>query len=126
MVPTITCGSITGLLLDGVVYIVWSGKGRPGGSNFYAMIDDDRQWWFCCGCCNANNVKHPEVLVEITTVVEQAKACGITKVVYRNPVGEIAGLPVEDVENHHVGDTGEVRLFRRRMLGNHPDHVVGK
>ena len=103
----ITCGPITGLILDGVVYLVWSGTGgRPGGSNFYAMLDD-REWWFCCGCCNAKN---PEVLAEITTVVEQAKARGITKVVYRNPVGEIAGLPVEDVEKH-VGEIGDVRIF---------------
>jgi len=98
---TFTSGRAVGVLAKGVVYVLKRSSSR------YGLMLHGGRGQFCCqdGCCDRG------LQPDVANVVEQAKSVGATKVVIRTGqrefyVRQIAGLPVEDVEDH-VGEVAE-------------------
>ncbi len=104
---TITIGTATGVLIEGVVHILKRSSSR------YHLAFAGQKGQYCCqdGCCDRG------LRSDVIAVVEGAKAHGATKVVIRTGqrgfyVRSIADLPVEDVSNHVGSVGGDAYVFR--------------
>ena len=104
----VSAGCATGFVINDAVHVC-----KRSSSSFGLMVDGVRHQ-YCCqdGCCDRG------LRSDVAQVVAQAKELGATKVIIRtgqrfNYVGEIAGLPVEDVSNH-VGEVSEGVFIARR------------
>jgi hypothetical protein len=101
MTAVLLHGSATGVVINGAVHVLKRSSSR------YHLSFDGRRGQYCCqdGCCDRG------LRPDVTQIVEEAKALGVTKVVIRTGQREfyqrtIAGLPVEDVTSH-VGRLSE-------------------
>ena len=102
-------GPVIGIMSHGVLYIV----ADRGHSHYrYAIGEEDPFTFVCLGCSGDRVGKQTELITHTTKLVERSKILGTKKVVCRrSPVDMIAGLPVEDVEDH-IGDTEGGRIYR--------------
>ena len=94
-------GRVSGVVVDDVMYVVWN----EGPSRYRLDLGGGVSFPFVCLCC-CDDIELTELTMSIALLAFDATVLGAKKVVCRkSPFSMIAGLPVEDVENH-LGDIG--------------------